>query len=319
MGLKERKENRRKRREARAARKAAQAKEFENKDPLEWYNAKGQPMPSHPLRDLWRGNAGFLVCGGPSINTVDYKRLGERGICSLAINNVSGYVPVTAMTFSDPPEKFHYGVLLDPCVLKFVPKAKLRQKIRLRNPETREFIKTEIRVRNCPSVFGYNRSSEFWADKFLTSTGATCGNNDRGVRATGGPKTINSMLLGFRLMHYLGVRRVFLLGVDFGMSGTERQAGNYAFAQAGSPRGNNSAYKVLSAWLGELAPIFAADGMEVFNCNPESRLTVFPHVPFEEALENCRYPVPPEPFDLEGWYEESEDRQKKKEGFDPDA
>ena len=128
------------------------------------------------------------------------------------------------------------------------------------------------------------------------------------------------MLLAVRLMHYLGVRRVYLLGVDFGMQGSERQVGNYAFGQAGSPNGNNNAYRVLSEWFAQLKPIFDADRFEIYNCNPESRLTVFPHVPFDTALEDCRNPVPQEPFDLTEWYEASEDKRKKdSSAFDPDA
>lgn len=310
---------RRERRKRRRERKERQSREWVNTDPLQWYNTAGEPLTGHPLRNLWRGKSGFLVCGGPSINDVDYMRLGERGVASLAVNNVSGYVPVSAMTFSDPPEKFHYGVLYDPRIMKLVPRQKLGQTVRLKHPETKKFIKTDVMVKELPSVFVYDRSQAFVAEEFLTSTAAMWGNNKRGVRKTKGPKTLNTMLLGVRLMHYLGCRRVYLLGVDFGMEGKERQQGNYAFNQAGSPGGNNNAYKVLTNWFTELKPQFDAEGFEFYNCNPRSRLTLFPHVPFAHALEDCRAPVPPEPFDLEGWYEKGEDKKKKDDDYDPDA
>lgn len=291
------------------------ARGWRNRDPLQWYDRRSTPM-GHALRNLWCGKSGFLVCGGPSINQVDHRKLADRGICSLAINNVSGYVPVSAMTFSDPAEKFHYGVMYDPCILKLVPKAKLRQKIRLKHPETGEFIKTKTKVSQLPSVFAYERWCEFHADQFLTSPAATWGNDKNGVKATGGKKTLNTMLLGLRVLHYLGVRRVYMLGVDFAMRGEKgRQLGNYAFEQAGSPSGNNNAYRVLVEWFTQLKPIFDDDGFEVYNCNSKSHLTVFPYVDFDHAVEDCRSPVPVEPFDLSGWYESSEDKGKSK---DPD-
>jgi hypothetical protein len=313
-----RRERRARRRAEQAAAKAENRKRrgWVNEDPLICYDRKSEPI-GHALRDLWKDKAGFLCGGGPSINELPYQRLAERGICSLGINNVAGYVPVKAMTFSDPPSKFHYGILYDPGVMKIVPKPKLRQKIRLKNPATGEFVSSRKRVRDMPNVWGFERNCEFRPEEFLTRDSATWGNNNKGVAATGGEKTLNTLLIGIRLMHYLGVRRVYFLGVDFGMAGTERQLGNYAFGQAGSPDGNNNAYRVLIRWLKELKPLFDEDGFSLYNCNPESHLTVFPYVPFENALEDCRAPVPVEPFDLEGWYEKSEDA-KKKGSYDPD-
>jgi hypothetical protein len=105
-------------------------------------------------------------------------------------------------------------------------------------------------------------------------------------------------------MHYLGCRRVYLIGVDFAMKpGNRRQKGNYAFSQGGAGDGNNEHYRAAVRLAEELAPVFSERGYEVYNCNKRSRLAVFPYVSFEQALEDCRNQLPSEPFDLEGWYE----------------
>jgi hypothetical protein len=279
---------------------------WKNEDPLRTYDKSGNEI-GHALRNLWQNRAGFIVGGGPSLLDMPWKRLGERGIASMGINNVAGKVPVTAMTFGDPPSKFHYGLYYDPRILKFIPKPKLRQKIRLRHPETNEFIPTKHRLRQMPNVFAFERRCWFDPADFLTSDAATWGNNNAGVEKTGGPKTLSTFLLALRAVHYLGLRRVYLVGVDFAMYHPGKAEGNYSFGQRGSSESNNNAYRVMSRWMEELKPIFEADGFEVYNCNPQSRLTVFPHVKFGDALEDARSPVPREPFDLSGWYDKEKD------------
>jgi hypothetical protein len=82
-----------------------------------------------------------------------------------------------------------------------------------------------------------------------------------------------------RLLYYLGVRRVFLLGCDFRMA--ERQP-NYAFPQyrnRASIASNNRLYATLNRRLQRLGPYFDEAGYQVFNCTPGSGLTVYPYVP----------------------------------------
>lgn len=256
------------------------------------------------LRDLWRNSPGFLVGGGPSLRGLDLSFLRARGVVSMGVNNVAGFAPVSAWTFSDPPEKFHHGIHLDPSVLTFCPIPKLRKKIRVKQPDG-TFVFPGARVRDCPGVIGYERSCQFVAAEFLTSRGATWGNNNKGVEKTGGPKLLFSMFLAVRLLHYLGVRRVYMIGVDFGMPAIGRDDEQYAFEQARPQavrNGCNNSYRQAAAWFRELRPIFDDAGFHVFNCNPASNLDAFDFVPLEtavaDATRHCR-----EPFDLAGWYE----------------
>ena len=272
-------------------------------DPLITYDAHGTVTVG--LKDLWRGKAAFLVCSGPSINEVAYQRLAERGIASLGINNIAGKIPVKAMTHSDPAEKFHWGIFSDPGIIKLIPKPKLtRGETRVKLTDG-SFKYTGKHVRDYPNVWGYERRCWWTPETFLTDPAASWGNNNDGVKKTGRPKILCTMLLGLRLLHFLGVRRAYLLGVDFWMDPARGATGNYAFPQerdAGACDANNNIFRVAGDMLCELRPYLDAAGYQVFNCNKWSRLRAFDFCPFEEALEDCRGDVPAEPFSLENWY-----------------
>lgn len=280
-----------------------------NNDPLLWYDRNQQPI-GHTLRDLWRPSAAFLVAGGPSLQTMDLSPLRERGILSLGINNVAGYAPVRAMTFSDPPEKFHHGVFFDGSIMKFVPKAKLTKRVRAKLDDG-SFAFTAWRVADCPNVWGYSRNAIWNPETFFNCEHASWGNGKDGVAVNGRPKILFTFFLGFRLLHYLGVRTVYMIGVDFSMSEDDGEGTTgYAFNQgrtAGAARGNNNHYRIAQSMCIELRPYFEAAGFRVFNCNPKSALTAFDYVPFTDAVEACRGVVPREPFDLSGWYEKTVD------------
>jgi hypothetical protein len=265
-------------------------------DPLEVLDRYGNPAS---CCDLWKNSAAFLVCGGPSVKDVPYHRLAERGIASLGINNVAGMVPVRAMTFCDPAKKFHHGVFLDPGVIKFVPRQKAKMSIRVK--ENGAFRQTTIKVAECPSVFLYRKGGQFAPETFLTSWEASWGVGKKWAEQTGRSRLLFTFFLGLRLLHYLGVRRIYLLGADFHMEPETA----YAFdaRHAGAARSNNNSYRIANGYCKELRPVFEAAGLEVYNCNAESGLEAWDHVPFGEALEDCRGGVPLEPFDLAHWYD----------------
>lgn len=286
-------------------------------DPLVVYDRRGNKTEA--LRDLWKDRAAFFVGGGPSLKSLDYMRLADRGVLSLGLNNVAGFVPVRAFTFNDPPEKFHHGIWRDGSIMKFLPRPKLTHKKRGRLREKfsdGSFKYLEEKTTDCPNVWGYDRCDWYTPETFLTEPGASLGNNAKGVEKTGRAKIICSMFLGLRLLHYLGVNRVYLLGVDFHMDPAKGAAGqgNYAFGEtrdAGAIDSNNGLYTVAAAMLTELRPVFEAAKFGVWNCNQYSALRAFDYVPFEEALADCRNGVPAEPFDLNGWYVKGEQPAKQ--------
>ena len=246
------------------------------------------------LSGLWNNCAGFLVCGGPSINLLPFNKLADRGVVSLAINNVAGHVPVTAWTFSDPQEKFHHGLFLDPKIITFAPIPKLTKKIRIKDGNN--FIWSEnIRVMDCPNTFGYDRKTLLFPDRFLSEKWAMWGYGGKQEE----PKPficLATVLLGLRLLCYLGLRRIYLLGVDF----SRQMDAQYAFNQRANP--SNSRYTHENMMLKSVRPILESVGIEVYNCNPESKCDAFDFKSFDDAYNDCRGRIS-EPFDLSGWYE----------------
>jgi len=258
---------------------------------------KGSGMRPVDLCGMWYPAAGFLVCGGPSLNKIPYHRLQERGVLSFGVNNVSAYAPVNGWCFSDPQSKFHHGLFLDPKCLTFAPIPKLKKHVRAKLPNG-DFIPIDSRVRDCPGTFGFDRKTLFYPEEFLTTDWAHWGMG--GKQGDDRPFTcLCTMLLGIRLMHYLGFRRVYMIGVDFNMTDLEQ----YSFGQKKKAR--NGRYQKENEMLKQLKPIFDKKDFKLYNCNPDSNCDVFPHVTFEDALSECKNYVPDGPFDLDKWYDSS--------------
>lgn len=294
-------------------------------DRLICYDAQG--IITTAVKNLWRGCAGFLVGGGPSINDLPYHLLADRGVCSLAINAVAAKVPVKAMTFSDPPEKFPEALFCDPGLLKLVPKRKLgRGETRRKMPDG-TFEYTGKHCCDYPGVFGFDDSGEWEPSQFLTSTAASFGSNKKGHAKNDRPRIIFTFFSAIRLMHCLGIRRIYLIGVDFYMDPALGVEGNYAFADerfanvedrdkaAADARavvdGNNTHYRLANKMLVELRPFLESAGLEIFNCNGHSGLRAFDYVPFDEAMEDCRNGISPGPVDTAGWYQKNERQNRR--------
>jgi hypothetical protein len=246
------------------------------------------------LSGLW-SSPGFLVCGGPSINKIPYQKLSERGIVSMAINNSGGHVPVTAWVFSDPQEKFHHGLFLDPKMMTFAPISKLNKNYRIK--ENGQFRWSEKKVRDCPNTFGFSRRTELYPENFLKTDYAMWGYGGKQLE----PKPficLCTMLLGIRLMCYLGCPKIYLLGVDFLRTEVEQ----YSFAQKANP--SNRRYEHENAMLKSIKTFVEQEGIKIYNCNPESKCDAFELKSFDEAFEDCKGLVR-EPFDLAGWYEKT--------------
>jgi len=284
------------------------------KDPLLVTDRFGNK--THALQGIMEGCGGFLMGGGPSANKMPLELLNTRGCWTLAVNNVGGHARVRPQAFvcSDPPMKFSHSIWFDPGIRKFVPTPKLtgrRAVIRQKFPDG-TFKNHEKRVPQCPEVWGFQRSS--WLtpdDRFLLENGAMWGNQDFGVKKTGQPKTVCTMLLGLRLMCYLGFRKIYLVGCDFYM----RPDWGYSFEQGRTEEAcnsNNRQFSIVNQWLCELQQggVFAKFGIEIFNCYERSGLRAFPYVPFEEAVLDVKGVIEDTP-DLFGWYEKVDKVERK--------
>lgn len=276
------------------------------KDPLEVTTSEREPTDA--LRNMLKGQPAFVVCGGPSAR--DYlSELNKRGVFSIGVNNAAVHkVRCQAFVHTDPPIKFSHSIWCDPAIMKFVPIPKLgsgRNNIRMK--KQKEFQSFGHNT-DCPNVWGFRRNSYMYPDeRFFTDVGAAWGNQNKGVKMTGEPKTVCTMLCALRILYYLGCRRIYLVGVDFRMVPGQEYSFNQTKENDEASVSNNRQFSVVNSWLERMVEnkTFEKFGLEIYNCYDRSGLRAFPHVPFQYALEDAIGVVEQDP-DLEGWYEKED-------------
>jgi len=242
-----------------------------------------QPAPllftqdHHPLwlGDTYRGRSAFLIAGGPSFTDLDHAPLRQPGILTLGLNNsVKSFRP-NMWVCVDPPDHFIRSIWLDPVIQKFVPICHADK--RIFNSDQWHFM--DIRVGDCPNIVYFKRNEHFKAKQYLWEDCINWGNHKK----YGGGRSV--MLAAIRILFILGVRQIYMLGVDFKMSSTSK----YHFDQdrhKGSISNNSSTYVKLNERFKELRPLFAQENFYIYNCNPDSGLTAFDYLPYQTAVNN---------------------------------
>lgn len=253
------------------------------------------------LGDLYRGRSAFLLCGGPSLTSHDLTKLDRRGILTCAVNNAAIVRRPNLWVCVDDPGNFCDVIWRDPAILKFVPLCHMEKKFSIRGGKG-ELVESAEVVGDMPAVLGFRRNERFLAEQWLYEDTFNWGNHGDLVDAHGVKGSRSVMLPAVRLLFFLGVRTVYLAGCDFRMAVGEK---NYAFDQdrsRGSVKGNNKTYEALNVRFQALLPFFEQEGFEVFNCTPESGLTPFPYLDFDEAVERATAEMPKR-IDTTGMYD----------------
>lgn len=234
-----------------------------------------------PLIDKYRGYPAFLIGGGPSFKELNKTLLDQPGIITMGVNNSPKTYRPKLWTAVDPPTQFLTSIWRDPCIEKFYPYD--FSETNILDSFTRE--KLPIKVGDCPNVWFFRRNEYFVPERFLFEDTINWGNHTE----LGGSRSC--MLPAVRILFLLGFRTIFLIGVDFQMTEDKK----YHFEQErtdSSIRSNNETYKTLNRRFGELRPIFELHDLHIFNCNPQSGLTAFDHIPYEEAIKMCTNILP---------------------------
>jgi len=233
------------------------------------------------IADMFRGRPAFLIAGGPSFLTIDKEQLSQAGVLTMSMNNAVKTFRSNLWISVDDPTHFIKSIWLDPKIMKFVPFCHAEKFIF--DNETWET--TDTKVGDCPNVWFYRRNERFQPDQFLFEDTFNWGNH----KDFGGGRSI--MLPALRMLFYLGARTVFLLGVDFAMDKDNK----YHFDQNRSKNsidGNIATYDKLIKRFEILKPIFEENNFNVFNCNPNSYLKVFPFIDYNEAIKICTAEMP---------------------------
>jgi len=253
------------------------------------------------LCDHFKSSTAFLICSGPSVRDMDLSCLRSRGILTCSVNNAATVFRSNLWVSYDSPGKFSEVIWRDPAILKFVPIQRLDKPLTSRSTNGHLEPSTDT-PREMPATFGFRANRVFRPQHWLTESSINCGDNESDGEALRLPGARSVMLVAVRLLHYLGIRRLFLIGCDFKM---RYGAVNYAFEQSRSRRSvklNNQIYRTLSVRFEQLLPYFEADGFEVFNCTPNSGLQVFPYVEFQDAVHMALGRMPTK-ADTDGMYD----------------
>ena len=108
------------------------------------------------------------------------------------------------------------------------------------------------------------------------------------------------MLVALRLLHYLGFRTVYLVGADFKMADDRKYAFDELRTNA-AIRHNNVLYDALNQRFEAMQDYFTRSKFTVLNCTPDSGLTAFKHLPFEDAVRKASAECG-KPVNTKGWY-----------------
>jgi hypothetical protein len=225
----------------------------------------------------YKGRSIFLICNGPSFAALNKELLRKPGVMTFGINNGPKSFRPDFWTCVDDPVRFLKSIWLDPKITKFVPQAHFEKPIF----DNEKWETINVKVGECPNVIGYRRNEKFHAKRFLIEPHINWGCS----ADSGGGRTV--MLPALRICYLLGFRKIYLLGCDMKMTETY----TYHFDEQrtrGAVNCNNSTYdRLKSQYLPQLKPIFEEAGLNVFNCNPDSELKVFPFVSFDDAVKEA--------------------------------
>lgn len=257
------------------------------------YAADGTPASC--LHNRYKGEAVFLVCGGPSLLLSPLALLNQRGICVAAVNNVAATNIRPHLWFScDPQYNFHEIIWRDPAVMKFTKLKYTSSKHKwagskngrphLHRWDGSGFVPSHLTPADCPNTWGYYHAdfkTQPWnpATYFtspLPSWGSSTTENDPDGKSW--HKSV--LLVTLWMLYWLGFRTINLLSCDFSMSKDKQ----YAFPEDGREGPNNELYRWLDRRFSELAPHLPALGVEIVNCTVGGSLTAFPRRTLEEAV-----------------------------------
>jgi hypothetical protein len=268
---------------------------FVPNDPSLFRGQGGEPLP---LERMFRGATLFLLCSGPSAATLDLPALDRRGVMTMAVNNAWLLHRPNLWVGVDPSHRFADSGWRDPSILKFVPAT--HRRTYLRTVENGQIVPSKRRVGDCPNVAYFRRFDGFNPSSFFDLP--VCGwGTLKDTRDSLGIKNSRTvMLAALWIAVNLGFTTINLLGCDFKMQPEKP----YAFDEgkdAPGIRSNNHMYRSLTRRLEALLPHLASRKVSIFNANPDSSLTLFPHKTYatmiEEASSYCNGPIP-----SKGWY-----------------
>jgi hypothetical protein len=221
--------------------------------------------------DMYHGASVFLISNGPSLSKLDWSMFKQPGILTFGLNNGAHTFRPDFVSLQDSSHKFMESIWEDPKMIKFTNLGNGRHIYEKGGKAGGKKVET------CPGVVYHQRCSDFKAEEWLTKDCICWGL--RGNRIS-----LTAML---HISYFLGFRRIFLVGVDWHMA-TDYA---YFFQQERDDKAvkhNMGLYRKHVPVLEAVRDVLADVGVYVYNCNPDSHLKVFPHVPLATAITSAR-------------------------------
>lgn len=253
-------------------------------------NVRGEPAMA--LADAWRGSSCFLCCCGPSLATTPLELLNQRGLLTAAVNQAGATIPVRPNFWFayDSPGRFHERIWCDPGIMKFVRAVHQNLNTRRFDASGNRWVSSRP-VQDFPNVWFVDNGFGFTPEAFLGLAPPAFGG--KFVQPDGHTRETKSVfLVAVRLLYWLGIREIYLVGADWHCRPEEP----YGFAIAksrGACGANNTTLEIVRQWMHAMRPHFEAAGLNVWNCTPGSKLDTFDFLDFTEAVnrEVAKLPV----------------------------
>ena len=203
----------------------------------------------------------------------------------IGINNAWAKAPVDIMICQDPPGRFLGWGWMNPRIMKLCPENRRNDFIRTKNKQG-EFVEIPISPKETPNTYLFKRDLAFHPKTFLNHRSLNWG-CDKGCPQR--YKDRNTFISTLQLAHYFGFSNIYLIGVDFEM-GITKDA--YAFKQEkglkAQKNNNKRSYPRINNQVQIIKPELEKEGISIYNCNKNSKLSCFKYKPFEEAIESSK-------------------------------
>lgn len=217
----------------------------------------------------------FFIGGGPSLEKLNLDLLKERGILTYAVNNIAAYKNIRPNFWSscDDPNSFHDSIWRDPAIMKFIRRENFKK------------------IKEPPNCYTFEVNEDFDVKSFFNER-TVCFGNRSDLKDAYGQKGGRSVIYcALRIMHYLGIRRVYLIGCDFKME----ESRPYMFDQdkwSGGVHTNNKHYEMMNVRFKHLNEEARKLDYKIYNCSPGSSLTAFEQLDYEEAIKREKLETP---------------------------
>jgi len=237
------------------------------------------------LRNRFEGKSIFSMMTGPSLNDLDWQQVQGRFTFSIKKLPLTHLVP-TIWLCMEKQQDMPYQIWETKTLIKVVTQEVYdKGYMQPQGPvvEGKPPLFRMGHINQLKNMYWFKLAQAYRSDTYFTDDKIQWGMDSEKKDEHGIPGRRSIMIAHFRLLHHIGFRKIYLLGVDFNMQKEQPYCYNRK-KEPGAINQNNLLYEALKVRLSALYPLMLKAGLEVFNCNPNSKLEVFPYCSFEDAL-----------------------------------